>query len=53
MFHDRQTQAGATQGSRASFVYAVEALEEAGKVIGGDAGAGIANEELDAASGVI
>ena len=52
MFHDGQAQAGTTQGPGTGFIDAVEALEKAGQVVGGNAGAGIADEELDAASGV-
>ena len=45
---DGEAEAGAAGFARAGFVDAVEALEEARKMLGGDAGAEVANIELDA-----
>ena len=44
---DRQTEAGPTELARATRVDAVEALEDARQVLGGDARAGVGHDEPD------
>ena len=44
---DGQTEAGAARLARARFINAIEALEDAGEVFAGDAGAEVADGELD------
>ena len=45
MLDDGETEAGAAAGLGAAFVYAVEALEDAGLVLRGDANAGVGDGE--------
>ena len=45
MFDDGQAEAGATHGARSGFIGAIETLEYPGEIFGGNADAGIANQD--------
>ena len=44
---DGEAEAGASGFAGAGFVDAIKAFEQAGEMFGGDAGAGVLNEEFD------
>jgi hypothetical protein len=48
MFGDRQSQPGSSRFARARLVHPVETLEQAGQVLGGNAGTEILHIEFDA-----
>ena len=53
MLHDGKPQTGSTGLSRTCLVHALEALEEPRQMFRRDAGAGVANKELDIAIALV
>lgn len=45
MFHDGEAEAGPAHGARSCLIGAIEALEDAWKIFGGNANAGVADED--------